>query len=351
MRIYREVPACKIANFSTLKNLQSSNFSDFRKNFRARLEKVFVVPADTFDNVSGAFPIGFFIWDTAVDEIFEQIEADVYDKNGALVGEKLLSTDDKILPINKWISSIGNNSKVNIGTLFYRGNDFQNQKYVYIGQNESPAHDSRLSIHANNLIPAAIYFAVRKCIPATWLNDRDQFLFPNDGWSSDEEFQSDCLTYTLFSDSNNIRSSVSTNHWIPFKAEEVGARDRFASSFMTDFMSGKAAAPPKETSVQGDFFPSPAFTPKPLVFSPVAQAVFDAGRALWRYYLSRLDANLNASYYEIREHFQGRNNAGRMNATSFDPRYTELIAALRAAHRALGAAIEPKVYEYGFLRE
>jgi len=38
-----------------------------------------IVPADTFDNVKGKFPIGFLIWDTKIKEKFEKIECDVYD--------------------------------------------------------------------------------------------------------------------------------------------------------------------------------------------------------------------------------------------------------------------------------
>ena len=69
-RIYAEIPNCKIGEFSTLKILQSSNFSDFRNFFRAKLEKIFVVPADTFDNVKGKFPIGFKIWNSEIKEEF-----------------------------------------------------------------------------------------------------------------------------------------------------------------------------------------------------------------------------------------------------------------------------------------
>jgi hypothetical protein len=60
-RIYCEIDGCRIANFSKLKNLQSPNFIDFRNLFLAKLEKMFIVPAYTFDNVTGQFPIGFFI--------------------------------------------------------------------------------------------------------------------------------------------------------------------------------------------------------------------------------------------------------------------------------------------------
>ena len=63
-----------------------------------------------------------------------------------------------------------------------------------------------------NLIEFCIYFSVRYCIEATWLNDRDQFLYPNDGWKNDLEFQSDCLTFTLFHGQNRVTSKDGTNH-------------------------------------------------------------------------------------------------------------------------------------------
>ena len=39
-----------------------------------------------------------------------------------------------------------------------------------------------------------------------------------------------------------------------------------------------------------------------------------------------------------------------MNATSADATYCTLLANLRSAHKTLAAQIEPKVYEYGFLK-
>ncbi|GAA8313018.1 hypothetical protein HpKG88_13190 [Helicobacter pylori] len=65
MRIYRELNGCIMASFSTLKYLNSSNFKKFREVFKAKFLEGFMVPADSFDNVSGQFPIGFLVWDTA----------------------------------------------------------------------------------------------------------------------------------------------------------------------------------------------------------------------------------------------------------------------------------------------
>lgn len=63
IRIYKEIPHCKLASFSTLKYLNSSNFVKFRETFKAKFLTGFLCPADTFDNVKGQFPIGFLVWD------------------------------------------------------------------------------------------------------------------------------------------------------------------------------------------------------------------------------------------------------------------------------------------------
>ena len=59
-------------------------------------------------------------------------------------------------------------------------------------------------------------------------------------------------------------------------------------------------------------------------------------------------------YYDIRKFFQGTKTTAKgkeqMNPTSNDERYNELLAGLKSAMKKLAAKIEPKVYEYGFLR-
>lgn len=87
-----------------------------------------------------------------------------------------------------------------------------------------------------------------------------------------------------------------------------------------------------------------------ITFSPVASAVYDSGLQLWQYYHTKHDAKVNASFYDIREYFQGRNSRGKMNSESNDEHYTELIRTLRDRMKLLAKKIEPKVYEYGFLR-
>ena len=190
---------------------------------------------------------------------------------------------------------------------------------------------------------------------ATWFNDRDQFLAPRDGWQTDAEFQTNCLAFTLFHTQNRITAAEGTNHWIPFTEAEVDAKDRFESHFMTDFIQGFSRRTGGDLEYDHDsgvLFQSQSFVPSaPLLFSPEATAVFDAGRELWRYYHAQPDANPNASYYDIRARFQGRNNKGKMNAKSDDAEYMRLLGALKEAMEVLRQRIVPKVYEYGFLIE
>lgn len=121
---------------------------------------------------------------------------------------------------------------------------------------------------------------------------------------------------------------------------------------MTDFINGRITA---DKQANGSLFETDAETGiydhKPRQFSAEAKAVFEAGRELWKYYHSQKEVNVNASLYDIREHFQGRNEQGRMNARSADAHYTELIANLRQKLNVLAGKIAPKVHEHGFLKK
>ena len=385
MRITKEIPGCIVGQFSKTKHLQGAAFAVFRQAFRGVLEKCFIVPADTFDNVKGQFPIGFFVWRLG-DAVFTSVVADVFDRKGEFIGTKTLSAYAKSQYINAWISRFRQKEDCAIGYMDgINGNDFQHNSIVYVVNSKSLLPNPRgIWINSENLVEVCIYLAVRHCVSADWLNDRDNFLVPSDMWVVDSVFHSDCVIYTLFSDYNVIKSTVGMNHWIPFTEEEVAAKSCFKSHFMSDFINGRAgstlsadAARSVIAPYQSEFDlgtspnlqgsetpcsesntssrnPNPVNPVKKEDLTPAARAVLDAGRELWRYYHAQPDANPNASYYDIRLHFQGvkRTASGKeqMNATSSDATYNALLANLRAAHKNLAAQIAPKVYEYGFLK-
>lgn len=345
IRIYKEIPNCIFSSFSTLKYINSANFIQFRKYFKAKFLKGFIVPAYTFDNVKGKFPIGFLIWDTSKKETIKNIKVNIYDAKNIFIGDKNFYSEHKTnKKINDWYSSFYDNNEKEIGIMNTRGNDFQNQNYIRISSENNFNHTNIITV--NNLIQSCMYLSIRHCIEATWINDRDQFLYPEDGWENDKEFQSDCLTFSLFSEQNRISAEEGINHWIPFSEAEVGAKNNFESHFMKDFIDGKIK--PKETKEllmeRGSL--------KPIKFSKEAKDIFEAGRELWKYYHKHDLININASYYDIRKFFQGVDSkSGRMNNKSIDETYNKLIGNLRERMKILAKKIEPKIYEFGFLKK
>ena len=406
IRIYCELRGSTLAEFSKLKILQASSFREFRKVFRAKLGRFFLVPANTFDNVRGEFPIGFFIWHTTIEHDIGDEVGDVYNREGDYIGQKHCFTTGGEQMLNRWLDTFKSGaSAIPIGYMPSSPSDFQHNNQLCILS--KPQQRYCYIITRENVRLMTIYHSVRHCIDATWLNDRDQFLYPNDGWREDYEFQTDCLVFTLFHGQNRISGSTggspvtqagglcSQNHWIPFTEEEVGARERFDSHLMSDYLRGvlpaaTAKQPAAGTLFDGEESQNSQSSQKnqsnqnnryvPLEhLSAEAAAVMDAGRELWRYYhqcagtgstggspvagdtgrwpvvRASRPYSPNASFYDIRLFFQGtkttKGGKEQMYPDSDDPRYRELIAALRTAQRALAQHIAPKVYAYGFLRQ
>lgn len=350
LRIYKDLPDAKLASFSTLKFINAQNFFKFREYFKAKYEKGFVMPANTFDNVKGKFPIGFLIWNTEIKQKHNHINCDVFEDN--YLGVKSFYVCEKNMFIINWLRNFYDKKSDRISYLRMQGTDMQNNQGVFF-TNRPTENDLSMklttNITKNNIVEMSIYLTLRHFTEATWLNDRDQFLYPNDGWQTDTEFQNDCLTFALFHSQNKISSNGGVNNWIPFTEQEVDAKEKFESSFMTQFIKGKIKQEVQTTDLfaiatQDD---NPH---KPLEFSEKATAVFDAGRELWKYYHSQPNVNVNASLYDIREHFQGRNDKGKMNNKSLDETYMQLITNLRSNLKLLAKKIEPLVYEYGFLK-
>lgn len=329
IRIYKEIPGSIIANFSTLTILTGENFETFRNIFKSQIEKLFIVPANSFDNVKGSFPIGFFIQNCLKEWDFCSIIWDIFNSKWEFIGNKHIiqrSHTDKSL--NKRLKLFSEGEDTVIWLLSFYPSDYSNNERFSIINQQQARYCKK--INKNNLLEMCIYVSVRMCIEHTRINHNDQFYHPNDNWEYDKEFQNDCIIFTIFHDKNKIVSHENdgVNHRIPFTEQQVEAREKFKSHFMTDFLKDK-------------------------VRSPEAEKVYQAWLALWRYYheaCSKDQYLANASLYEIREYFQWRNEKGKMNVKSSDETYTELIENLRAELKNLASKIADKVYEYEFLK-
>ena len=328
MRIYDELNGCWIGQFSKLKHLQSENFIPFRQQFKAKLHASFIAPANTFDNVKGKFPLGFFIWNTGIHEDFSATISDVYDAKGASLGTKKLFPLPERGVIMNWIRKYYDKNGDRIAYMVRGAADFQNNRIVHITLSPSEIVIKKCINHTitrKNLTANCVYFAVRHCIESTWINDRDQFLNPEtETWINDTEFQSDCMVFTLFHNQNHVKSSDGTNHWIPFKESDVEPRDCYESHLMIEHLSNMS-------------------------FSTLAQNVLGIAKQIYRYYHKHTNSNPNASFYDIKLFFKGEASSGRMNSKSSDETFNSLMKNLAAAQKLLAQKIAKKVFEHGFL--
>ena len=164
-----------------------------------------------------------------------------------------------------------------------------------------------------------------------------------------------CIVFSLFSNANVVKKDLGINYWIPFTEAEIGSQDNIANHFMVEYLNN-----PHSNYQKFDLFTDQPEQEQTRAYRPIdylsqeAENVMNAARNLWKYYHAQPGANPNASYYDIRLHFQGtkltKSGKEQMNTESYDSVYTSLHNVLRESMRQLANHIEPKVYEYGFLK-
>ena len=110
-----------------------------------------------------------------------------------------------------------------------------------------------------------------------------------------------------------------------------------------------------QTSLFNDELESSFIPTKPLIFSDEAKEVLQAGKEIFKHYHTQAkdskDYNANAAIYDIKAHFQGFNDKGKMNSPqkAKDVAYKEKLGNLNYALKDLAKKLESKIYEYEFL--
>lgn len=262
--------------------------------------------------------------------------------------KKEYSAESKKL-IGDWIREykVEDNSQYIGWIACINNNNFNKSIYTLNNKNQMP-EPKGLWIAQQNMLPVHIYLSIRNILKSNWLNGDDYFTHPKTKpltWKDDKEFQNNCVACTLFHPQNRISAKEGVNHWIPFTEKEVGAKGKFESNFMTNFLNAKL---PKDND--GLFECKNDMTPtEPLKFSKEARDVFKAGLEIYKYYHAKDGSNPNYSLHDIRQHFQGFNSKGIMNSKSKDLEYQKLYDNLKDKLEILATEIRTKVYKYGFL--
>lgn len=355
-RVHKEIPTATVATFGTLKYVNSQAFEEFRSVWKAKYLGGFVVHSQAFDDLKGNFPIGFLIWDTSKPEPIGEVVTDVLDRDAALVGDKIFANIENNLLLSTWPERPKTNktpalplkgavepatttadlrgtswSDGAIGWFNCAGNDLQQASRLTMILSSGFASGRGFFINKENLWQVAVMYTVRRVIKPTWLNNRDQFLQPNQPLPAD--FKSDCLIWMLFNGSNytasasgikwNGQSWSLVNHFIPFTETEVGVNKPFASKFMTDYLAK-------------------------VKLSIEAKAVMKEGLKLFRRFHQQKFGRVIAEEFKLGQPdagwFQVR-RALKANAANelvdFEP--------FEKAYENLSEKLGPQVFDYGFL--
>jgi len=360
-RVYKELPTSKLAMFSTLKHLNSTNFAKFREYFLAEYLGGCVIEANIFEGVNGKYPIGFGVWDLGVKTPMSVLKADVLNKSCEIVGEKSFYALDPKTYLNKWIDRpranpdlkvvpLGNAVSVYkskpavltgtegmLGYMLCNSNDLQSAGTMTALLSSPIGGGHGFYITPENLWQAAVVFTVRRVIKPTWLNDRDQFLQPTSELS--DEFKTDCLIWMLFNGSNLSASAdleyesknwEVKNHFVPFTEIEMGldASSPLESRFMVNYLKGLVLSPEASNLMQEGL--------KLFTLYHELKLTGGVSRSLRDEY--RIKSGCSEGWYQI------RNILERVEGKGFDN-------SLKQARATLTEKLTPLIFEYGFLKE
>jgi hypothetical protein len=387
-RIAQEIPTATLAMFSKLKYVNAPNFEKFRQAWNAQYLGGFIVHSKAFDGLKGDFPIGFLVWatnqNTTKKSAITEINTEVLDKKAQAIGEKAFynlpnstflnvwlirpkKNKQLVLPLKNGITPATSVPRVDcwsdgaIAYMYCGKNDLQHTNSQTVLFSSSYGQGDGFYLTSENLWQAAVIFSGRRLIKPTWINDRDQFLQPNQPLS--DEFKTDCLIWMLFNGSNLTASADDlawngkkwsiVNHFIPYTEAEVNAPERFESDFMVQYLADLQAKQPEyvDTSTQEPSTHAATCRRTPAI-SLEAQAILDAGRVLWQAYFAETDVRsvrdelkLNrpdVGWYQIRNALKARNTSGDNVAIDFKP--------FETAYKTLTDKLQPQVFELGFLR-
>ena len=230
-----------------------------------------------------------------------------------------------------------------LASLMCAGNDFQHQNNTALLSGPY-ASAGALSVVPENFERALVTHAVRRLPKATWLNDRDQFLAPAQE-PLPADFVAGCVVWSLFSNSNQTAALAAVpyqgttyavlNHLFPWPKAEAKTWP------LPDLDIQKTL-----TAADPDRFAATWLRAHAAELPPEAQAVLDAARPLQRFFYAHLP-QLRTGHFRI-----GTWDAGwyqLRNALADQDLAPDLLAAVKAAHGALGQWLLPQLATLGFL--
>ncbi len=218
-------PNIKIGVFNVPNYMTSSGFKTFRKSFLNEFGFVsgFLINAGTFENVSKKWGISFTIWGSNPINEKNNFEHDVIEHNKKIkktiyncdnlirgsdffkqtreIGNILLPAMKSFITINKNFQNVEAASENCIAFMNNHSNNLYERQLVYICSSIISTSACQ-QITPKNIEKALALFTARKCVMPNWINNKDEYLAPNEQHEEWKQFTIDSIVYSLFNNSS-----------------------------------------------------------------------------------------------------------------------------------------------------
>lgn len=211
---------------------QANFLNVFCDNFR--IVDGILFNASNFADVSNKWGITFNIWETGVSEnknyfnhtCVERVNGEIIDKevktlynaNGLVKASEWVRKPIKGVKMDVELPCMSNALNIkesnrapftNENALGYFHNNANSVQYnaQYVGMYATPfASAHGVVVMRDNFDRCTALFAARKLVVGNWINDKDEYLAPNEAHPAYNEFVNDSLIYSLFHSSSNQSS-------------------------------------------------------------------------------------------------------------------------------------------------
>jgi hypothetical protein len=110
------------------------------------------------------------------------------------------------------------------GTMVSNGNNvYENAQTVYILSGGLSRNVGKIYINEENFIKSMSIYSSRKLIKGNWINDKDEYLVPNENHEQYEQFTYDSVVYSLFNNS----SQQSSLRNVTYKEQQWDIKNEF----------------------------------------------------------------------------------------------------------------------------
>ena len=225
-------PNVNLALFNNPNYMTSDGFRAIRANLLSKFgfKDGFLLNASHFSDASDSWGISFSVWQDKPNNTkfaFEHTLIDIDNSSTVInVGKKILYNCDNsnkanvvfkvkdkndiyLPPMKSALSVDFKKEKLGcsnaVGYINNDSNNLMQQNVVFLASSVIGANGNK-AITPTNFEKVMALFAARKMVASTWINQKDEYLAPNEQHSDYQQFATDSLVYALFNNASNQSS-------------------------------------------------------------------------------------------------------------------------------------------------